>query len=112
MSGLRDELQDAQAQHKRQLAEVALFREEEQRTAFLDKEASLDRLRSDMQRVRADLEESHRQERDAAQEKVGEGVERLFEQRLHERGHLHSSAIPSIALANQHFLPRITHALF
>uniref|UniRef100_A0AAQ4P4B7 Centrosomal protein 112 n=1 Tax=Gasterosteus aculeatus aculeatus TaxID=481459 RepID=A0AAQ4P4B7_GASAC len=73
LSGLRDELQDAQAQHKRQLAEVALFREEEKRTAFLDKEASLDRLRSDMQRVRADLEESHRQERDAAQEKVGEG---------------------------------------
>ncbi|XP_077939947.1 centrosomal protein of 112 kDa isoform X3 [Gasterosteus aculeatus] len=85
LSGLRDELQDAQAQHKRQLAEVALFREEEQRTAFLDKEASLDRLRSDMQRVRADLEESHRQERDAAQEKSNsrlKQIEREYAQKL------------------------------
>nr|XP_040047738.1 centrosomal protein of 112 kDa-like isoform X2 [Gasterosteus aculeatus aculeatus] len=85
LSGLRDELQDAQAQHKRQLAEVALFREEEKRTAFLDKEASLDRLRSDMQRVRADLEESHRQERDAAQEKSNsrlKQIEREYAQKL------------------------------
>jgi len=44
--------------------------------SFLDKEASLDRLRSDMERIRGDLEESHQQEKDAAQEKVGEGKRR------------------------------------
>ncbi|XP_062422190.1 centrosomal protein of 112 kDa [Pungitius pungitius] len=85
LSGLRDELQEAQAQHKRQLAEAALFREEEQRAAFLDKEASLDRLRADMERVRADLEESHRQERDAAQEKSDsrlKQIEREYGQKL------------------------------
>ncbi|KAL6102887.1 cep112 [Pungitius sinensis] len=85
LSGLRDELQDAQAQHKRQLAEAASFREEEQRAAFLDKEASLDRLRADMERVRADLEESHRQERDAAQEKSNsrlKQIEREYGQKL------------------------------
>ncbi|KAM8845579.1 centrosomal protein of 112 kDa isoform 3-T5 [Spinachia spinachia] len=85
LSGLRDELLDAQAQHKRQLAEAALFREEEQRTAFLDKEASLDRLRSDMERVHADQEESHREQRDAAQEKSNsrlKQIEREYGQKL------------------------------
>lgn len=74
MSSLRDELHGAQAQHKQQLAEMALLREEEKQRAFLDKEASLDRLRSDMERIRSDLEGSHQQEKDAAQEKVGDRV--------------------------------------
>ncbi|XP_068434263.1 centrosomal protein of 112 kDa isoform X2 [Clinocottus analis] len=68
-SSLRDELQGAHALHKQQLAELALLQEEEKRMSFLDKDASLDRLRSDMERIRADLEESHQQEKDAAQEK-------------------------------------------
>lgn len=71
MSSLHDELQDLRAQHKQQLADMAAAREEEKQKAFLDKEASLDRLRSDMERIRSDLESSHQQERDAAQERVG-----------------------------------------
>eukprot|EP00064_Thunnus_orientalis_P011134 superscaffoldBa00001579_g11164 len=70
LSCLREELQVAHVQHKQQLAEMALLREEEKQKAFLDKEASLDRLRSDMERIRSDLERSHQQERDAAQEKA------------------------------------------
>lgn len=73
MSSLCEELQGAHAQHKQQLAEMALLREEEKQRAFLDKEASLDRLRSDIERIRCDLEKSHQQEKDAAQDKVGEG---------------------------------------
>lgn len=72
VSSLCEELQGAHTQHKQQLAEMVLLREEEKQKAFLDKEASLDRLRSDMERIRSDLERSHQQEKDAAQEKVGE----------------------------------------
>ncbi|TNN43314.1 Centrosomal protein [Liparis tanakae] len=84
-SGLRDELQGAHAQHKQQLAEMALLSEEEKRMWFLDKEASLDRLRSDMERIRGDLEESHQQEKDAAQEKTNsrlKQIEKEFSQKL------------------------------
>ena len=73
MSSLREDLHGANEKHKQQLAEMALLQEEEKQRAFLDREASLDRLRSDMERIRSDLEESHQQEKDAAQEKVGEG---------------------------------------
>ena len=73
LSDLSEELQGVHAQHKQQLAEMASLREEEKQKAFLDREASLERLRSDMQRIRSDLERSHQQEKDAAQEKVGEG---------------------------------------
>lgn len=72
LSSLREDLQRAHSQHKQQLAEMALLREEEKQRVFLDKEAALDRLRSDMERIRGDLEKSHQQEKDAAQEKVGE----------------------------------------
>ncbi|XP_056263390.1 centrosomal protein of 112 kDa isoform X3 [Pseudoliparis swirei] len=84
-SGLRDELQGAHAQHKQQLAEMALLSEEEKRMSFLDKEASLDRLRSDMERIRGDLEESHQQEKKAAQEKTNsrlKQIEKEFSQKL------------------------------
>uniref|UniRef100_A0A8C9YPQ4 Centrosomal protein 112 n=1 Tax=Sander lucioperca TaxID=283035 RepID=A0A8C9YPQ4_SANLU len=70
LSSLREEIQGAHAQHKQQLAEMALLREEEAQRAFLDKEASLERLRSDMERIRGDLEGSHQREKDAAQEKL------------------------------------------
>uniref|UniRef100_A0A3B4YPC4 Centrosomal protein 112 n=1 Tax=Seriola lalandi dorsalis TaxID=1841481 RepID=A0A3B4YPC4_SERLL len=72
LSSLREEFQGAHTQHKQQLAELAFLREEEKQRAFLDKEASLDRLRSDMERIRSDLERSHQHEKDAAQEKVGQ----------------------------------------
>ncbi|XP_029293387.1 centrosomal protein of 112 kDa isoform X3 [Cottoperca gobio] len=70
LSSLREDLHGAHAQHKQQLADMALLREEEKQRAFLDKEASLDRLRSDMERIRGELEGSHQQEKDAAQEKL------------------------------------------
>ncbi|KAM7386838.1 hypothetical protein PAMA_009460 [Pampus argenteus] len=85
LSGLREDLQVAHVQHKQQLAEMAFLREEEKQKTFLDKEASLDRLRSDMERIRSDLETSHQQERDAAQEKTNsrlKQIEKEYSQKL------------------------------
>ncbi|XP_037647681.1 centrosomal protein of 112 kDa [Sebastes umbrosus] len=85
LSSLREDLQGAHAQHKQQLAEMALLREEEKQNAFLDKEASLDRLRSDMERIRGDLEGSHQQEKEAAQEKTNgrlKQIEKEYSQKL------------------------------
>lgn len=64
VSSVREELQVARAQHKQRLAEMAALREEEKQKALLDKEASQDRLRSDMERLRQDLESSHQQEKE------------------------------------------------
>ncbi|XP_019132830.2 centrosomal protein of 112 kDa isoform X1 [Larimichthys crocea] len=85
VSCLCEELQGAHTQHKQQLAEMVLLREEEKQKAFLDKEASLDRLRSDMERIRSDLERSHQQEKDAAQEKTNsrlKQIEKEYSQKL------------------------------
>ncbi|KAM9345789.1 LOW QUALITY PROTEIN: centrosomal protein of 112 kDa [Symphorus nematophorus] len=85
LSSLSEELHSAHAQHKQQLAEMALLREEEKQKAFLDKEASLDRLRSEMERIRSDLERSHQQEKDAAQEKTKsrlKQIEKEYSQKL------------------------------
>ncbi|CAK6964763.1 centrosomal protein of 112 kDa isoform X2 [Scomber scombrus] len=85
LSCLHEEVQAAHVQHKQQLAEMALLREEEKQKAFLDKEASLDRLRSDMERIRSDLERNHQQERDAAQEKTNsrlKQIEKEYSQKL------------------------------
>ncbi|XP_031727954.1 centrosomal protein of 112 kDa-like isoform X2 [Anarrhichthys ocellatus] len=85
LSGHRDDLQGAHTQHKQQLAEMALLREEEKRVAFLDREASVDRLRSDMERIRGDLEESHQQEKATAQEKTSsrlKQIEKEYSQKL------------------------------
>ncbi|XP_039680999.1 centrosomal protein of 112 kDa isoform X2 [Perca fluviatilis] len=85
LSSLREEIQGAHAQHKQQLAEMALLREEETQRAFLDKEASLERLRSDMERIRGDLERSHQREKDAAQEKTNsrlKQIEKEYSQKL------------------------------
>ncbi|XP_031168752.1 centrosomal protein of 112 kDa isoform X2 [Sander lucioperca] len=85
LSSLREEIQGAHAQHKQQLAEMALLREEEAQRAFLDKEASLERLRSDMERIRGDLEGSHQREKDAAQEKTNsrlKQIEKEYSQKL------------------------------
>ncbi|XP_059203109.1 centrosomal protein of 112 kDa [Centropristis striata] len=84
-SGLREELQGAHAQHKQQLAEMALLLEEEKQKAFLEKEASLERLRSDMERIRRELEDNYQQEKDAAQEKTNsrlKQIEKEFSQKL------------------------------
>ncbi|KAM3597869.1 uncharacterized protein V6R79_010471 [Siganus canaliculatus] len=85
VSSLHEELQGAHAHHKQQLAEVALLREEEKHKAFLEKQASLDRLRSDMERIRSDLEKSHQQEKDAAQQKSSsrlKQIEKEYSQKL------------------------------
>lgn len=70
LAGIREELQGVRALHKRQLAEMSLHREEERQRAHWDKEECLNRLRSDMESSRRDLERSHQQEKAAAQEKV------------------------------------------
>uniref|UniRef100_A0AAQ5ZWX7 DUF4485 domain-containing protein n=1 Tax=Amphiprion ocellaris TaxID=80972 RepID=A0AAQ5ZWX7_AMPOC len=77
LSALREELQQVLVQHRQQLAEVALVQEEKEQRAILDKEASLDRLRSDMERIHSNLERSHQQEKDAAQEKVNTTSKRI-----------------------------------
>ncbi|XP_034449672.1 centrosomal protein of 112 kDa isoform X2 [Hippoglossus hippoglossus] len=85
LSSLRDELQGAITQHKQQLAELALLREEEKQRALLDKKAALDRLRTEMEHSRSDLERSHLQAKDAAQEKTNsrlKQIEKEYSQRL------------------------------
>ncbi|KAJ4932743.1 hypothetical protein JOQ06_011158 [Pogonophryne albipinna] len=85
LSSLSEDLHGANEKHKQQLAEMALLREEEKQREFLDREASLDRLRSDMERIRGDLEESHQQEKDAAQEKANsrlKQIEKEYSQKL------------------------------
>lgn len=74
MSSLRDELQQAHSQRKQQLLELGVLREEERQRAAQDQEASLGRLRAEMDHIRLELETSHKAERQLAQEKVGEGV--------------------------------------
>ncbi|XP_029913789.1 centrosomal protein of 112 kDa isoform X2 [Myripristis murdjan] len=70
VASLREELQAAYAQRKEQLAEISLLRDEEKQRAALDQEASLARLRTEMERIRGDLERSHQLEKEAAQEKL------------------------------------------
>lgn len=69
----REELLSVRTLHKRQLAEMSLHREEDRQRAQRDKEESLNRLRSDMESSRRNLERSHQQQKAAAQEKVGKG---------------------------------------
>ncbi|XP_034047132.1 centrosomal protein of 112 kDa-like isoform X1 [Thalassophryne amazonica] len=70
LSSLREELQAAHVQRKEQLAEMTLLREEEKQRAALDKEASLDRLRTDMECIRSEAERKHQQDKDAVLEKT------------------------------------------
>ncbi|XP_031674980.1 centrosomal protein of 112 kDa-like isoform X1 [Oncorhynchus kisutch] len=74
VSSLRDELQQAHSQRKQQLLELGVLREEERQRAAQDQEASLGRLRAEMDHICLELETSHKAERQLAQEKVGEGV--------------------------------------
>ncbi|KAK1877601.1 Centrosomal protein of 112 kDa [Dissostichus eleginoides] len=85
LSSLREDLHGAHEKHKQQLAEMALLREEETQRAFLDREASLDRLRSDMERIRSDLEESHQQEKDTAQEKANSRLKQIEKEQSEAR---------------------------
>ncbi|XP_070704230.1 centrosomal protein of 112 kDa [Pempheris klunzingeri] len=85
LASLCEELLGARAQHKQQLAEMASLREEGKQKAIMDKEASLDRLRSDMEHIRCDLERSHQQDREAAQDKANsrlKQIEKEYSQKL------------------------------
>uniref|UniRef100_A0A3P9MIT1 Centrosomal protein 112 n=1 Tax=Oryzias latipes TaxID=8090 RepID=A0A3P9MIT1_ORYLA len=85
VEGLREELQDVRSSHKQQLTELASLHEEERRRAVLDKETSLDQLRSDMERIRSDLERSHQQEKNATFEKTNsrmKQIEKEYSQKL------------------------------
>ncbi|XP_076020693.1 centrosomal protein of 112 kDa [Genypterus blacodes] len=85
LGSLREELQMCRAHHKQQLTEMALLLDEEKQKAALDKEASLEKLRTDMERIRSNLERSHQQEKDSAQEKTNsrlKQIEKEFSQRL------------------------------
>ncbi|XP_029014904.1 centrosomal protein of 112 kDa isoform X2 [Betta splendens] len=77
LQSVREELQGAHAQHKQQLVEMALLREEEKQRWFLDKEAAQDRLRSRMDQIRCDLERSHQKERDSVQEKTNSRLKQI-----------------------------------
>lgn len=79
MSILHEQLQQAHAQQKQKLAETAMLLEEERQKSILDKEVSLDRLRSDMERIIHDLKRNHQQEADATHEKVSTMCEEIDE---------------------------------
>ncbi|XP_037834665.1 centrosomal protein of 112 kDa isoform X2 [Kryptolebias marmoratus] len=85
VSNLHEELQQVHAQQKQKLAEMAVLQEEERQRAVLDKEASLDRLRSDMERIISDLKRNHQQKTDAAHEKANsrlKQIEKEYSQKL------------------------------
>ncbi|XP_061892528.1 centrosomal protein of 112 kDa-like isoform X2 [Entelurus aequoreus] len=77
----REELHLARVQHKQQLAAL---REEDKQKAHLDKEASIKRLCSDMEGIRSDLERSHQQEKDAAEEKTTSKLKHMEKEYSHK----------------------------
>ncbi|XP_069005276.1 centrosomal protein of 112 kDa [Embiotoca jacksoni] len=80
LSSLHEELQQAHAQRKLQLSEMALLQDEEKKRAILDKEASLNRLRSDMERICSDRKRKHQQEMDATQEKTNSRLKQIVKE--------------------------------
>uniref|UniRef100_A0A096LRL9 Centrosomal protein 112 n=1 Tax=Poecilia formosa TaxID=48698 RepID=A0A096LRL9_POEFO len=85
VSTLHDELQQAHEQHKQKLADIALLHEEERQKATHAKEASMQQLRSDMERMANDLKKSHQQEMDANLEKTNSRLkqtEKEYNQKL------------------------------
>ncbi|XP_047212811.1 centrosomal protein of 112 kDa-like isoform X1 [Girardinichthys multiradiatus] len=85
VSSLHEELQQVHALHKQKLAEMALLQEEERQKASLNKEASMQQLRSDMERIANDLKRSHQQEMDATLHKTNsraKQIEKEYSQKL------------------------------
>ncbi|XP_046893646.1 centrosomal protein of 112 kDa isoform X4 [Hypomesus transpacificus] len=80
VSALREELQQANAQRKQQLLELGLLREDERQHSAQDQEASMGRLRAEMERLRLDLERSHQAERELAQEKTNSRLKQIEEE--------------------------------
>ncbi|XP_023204176.1 centrosomal protein of 112 kDa isoform X1 [Xiphophorus maculatus] len=85
VSTLHDELQQAHEQHKQKLAEMVLLQEEERQKETHAKEAAMQQLRSDMERMANDLKKSHQQEMDANLEKTNsrlKQIEKEYSQKL------------------------------
>ncbi|KAF4115432.1 centrosomal protein of 112 kDa isoform X4 [Onychostoma macrolepis] len=74
---LRKELLAAHSQRKQQLTELGVLREEERQRAAQDQQTALDRLRAEMDKVRQDLERTHKAERELAQEKTNSRLKHL-----------------------------------
>ncbi|XP_056609938.1 centrosomal protein of 112 kDa isoform X3 [Triplophysa dalaica] len=82
---LRKELLAAHSQRKQQLMELGLLREEERQRSAHDQQMALERLRSEMDQMRQDLEKTHESERELAQEKNNSRMKHLekeYSQRL------------------------------
>ncbi|XP_054891617.1 centrosomal protein of 112 kDa isoform X2 [Poeciliopsis prolifica] len=85
LSTLHNELQQTHEQHKQKLVEMALLQEEERQKAIHAKEASMQQLRSDMERMTNDLKKRHQQEMDANLEKTNsrlKQIEKEYSQKL------------------------------
>ncbi|XP_047656616.1 centrosomal protein of 112 kDa isoform X14 [Tachysurus fulvidraco] len=74
---LREELLEAHAPRKQQLSELGLLCEEERQRAAQEQEVALGRVRTEMERVRKDLERTHTAERELAQEKANSRLKQL-----------------------------------
>ncbi|XP_045066643.1 centrosomal protein of 112 kDa-like [Coregonus clupeaformis] len=107
VSSLRDELQQAHSQRKQQLLELGVLREEERQRAAQDQEASLGRLRAEMDRIRLELERSHKAERQLAQEKTTsrlKHIEKEYGQKLAKSAQLIAELQTSVCDAKEEAL--------
>ncbi|XP_045575960.1 centrosomal protein of 112 kDa isoform X2 [Salmo salar] len=104
VSSLRDELQQAHSQRKQQLLELGVLREEERQRAAQDQEASLGRLRAEMDHIRLELETSHKAERQLAQDKTNtrlKQIEKEFSQKLAKSAQLIAELQTSVCDAKE-----------
>ncbi|XP_064843123.1 centrosomal protein of 112 kDa [Oncorhynchus masou masou] len=104
VSSLRDELQQAHSQRKQQLLELGVLREEERQRAAQDQEASLGRLRAEMDHIRLELETSHKAERQLAQEKTNtrlKQIEKEYSQKLAKSAQLIAELQTSVCGAKE-----------
>uniref|UniRef100_A0A6Q2YQB9 DUF4485 domain-containing protein n=1 Tax=Esox lucius TaxID=8010 RepID=A0A6Q2YQB9_ESOLU len=107
VSCLRDELQQAHSQRKQQLLELGVLREEERQRAAQDQEASLGRLRAEMDRIRLELERSHATDRQLAQEKTNsrlKQIEKEYGQKLAKSAQLIAELQTSVCDAKEEAL--------
>uniref|UniRef100_A0A8C7KBF8 Centrosomal protein 112 n=1 Tax=Oncorhynchus kisutch TaxID=8019 RepID=A0A8C7KBF8_ONCKI len=104
VSSLRDELQQAHSQRKQQLLELGVLREEERQRAAQDQEASLGRLRAEMDHICLELETSHKAERQLAQEKTNtrlKQIEKEYSQKLAKSAQLIAELQTSVCGAKE-----------
>ncbi|XP_029626996.1 centrosomal protein of 112 kDa isoform X1 [Salmo trutta] len=104
VSSLRDELQQAHSQRKQQLLELGVLREEERQRAAQDQDASLGRLRAEMDHIRLELETSHKAERQLAQDKTNtrlKQIEKEYSQKLAKSAQLIAELQTSVCDAKE-----------